>query len=72
MTKDWLIETMRRYDEVLGRASDFLERRGIKDIVEVDGVKIKDNQVHIKYTCKWNWEYVHDSILVSLDKFIGE
>ena len=67
----WFIETMKRYDDVLGMARDFLEKHGTKGIVEVDGVKIKDNQVYIEYTWKWDWEHVRDSMLVPLDDFIG-
>lgn len=67
----WFIETMKRYDDVLRMAKAVLEKRDIKDIVEIDKVKIKGNQVYIEYTWKWDWEHVKDSVAVPFDEFIG-
>lgn len=72
MTTDWLIETMRRYDVVLRRAKDVLERRGIKCVDCVDEVILRGNEVVIKFTFKWDWEHVKDSVAVPFDKFIGD
>jgi len=69
---DWLIETMRRYDDVLRMAMDVLERRGIKGVDGVDEVSLRENEVVIKFTFKWDWEYAKDSVAVPFDEFIGE
>jgi len=70
MTKEQFIDAMKLRAEILQKAREILDNHGVKDVVEVDDVMIQGDEVIIKYTYKWDWEYDGDSFMVPLEEFV--
>ena len=72
MTKEQFIDAMKLHAEILQKAREILDNHGVKDVVEVDDVMIQGDEVIIKYTYKWDWEYDGDSFMVPLEEFVED
>lgn len=72
MTKKQFIKAMELRSEIFQRAKDILENHDFEDVVEINGVSLQGDNVIIKYTYKWDWEFLCENFSVPLDEFVKE